>query len=445
MKNIDHLLKKETDLETKYKEFLESIKILEKAQGNKSYIGMINEMIPVIEKNVNTFECQKQFLQEELQEYVNIYHNFVAEVMKYQVGLIGDPKDCYIVKQILDYSKVHCCAESSEPFKDDEDFDYIIVCSAIDQEKLAHYKRADIIRYDILRFFAYQISPESAYLDLNLRQKIENGCEGAITGLSYEHRGINYEKLNRPLACLAAPSQDLFLDYHNFMWFYDEVAVKRGRPVKYCVIGMDFYHLWYDMSLSSETELRMLIFYRRIQRIHHFHKMDNWLLKYKEDLKVCKELMVNNYMDVDYQNSFHPELVQWDRTEEYEITDSVYKRDREEVKKVFDKPYPMTFKENMGILERFMKFLYLHNIKVLVYIPPFPDIFNEFTSVEMRETTLKVLTQMKEKFGFELLDLSNDERFTDHYFADWCHLNCKGADLATGLLNNYMEKNLGGV
>lgn len=236
MKNIDHLLKKETDLETKYKEFLESIKILEKAQGNKSYIGMINEMIPVIEKNVNTFECQKQFLQEELQEYVNIYHNFVAEVMKYQVGLIGDPKDCYIVKQILDYSKVHCCAESSEPFKDDEDFDYIIVCSAIDQEKLAHYKRADIIRYDILRFFAYQISPESAYLDLNLRQKIENGCEGAITGLSYEQRGINYEKLNRPLACLAAPSQDLFLDYHNFMWFYDEVAVKRGRPVKYCVI-----------------------------------------------------------------------------------------------------------------------------------------------------------------------------------------------------------------
>jgi len=52
----------------------------------------------------------------------------------------------------------------------------------------------------------------------------------------------------------------------------------------------------------------------------------------------------------------------------------------------------MTFKENMGILERFMKFLYLHNIKVLVYIPPFPDIFNEFTSIEMRETTLKVLT-----------------------------------------------------
>lgn len=56
MKNIDHLLKKETDLKTKYQEFLESIKILEKAQGYKSYTGMINEMIPVIEKNINTFE-----------------------------------------------------------------------------------------------------------------------------------------------------------------------------------------------------------------------------------------------------------------------------------------------------------------------------------------------------------------------------------------------------
>lgn len=179
--------------------------------------------------------------------------------------------------------------------------------------------------------------------------------------------------------------------------------------------------------------------------MHHFHKMDGWLLKYIEDLKICKELMIDHYMDVDYQNSFHPEFVQWDRTEEYQVTDSVYARDREEVRKVFDKPYPMTFKENMGILERFLKFLYLHNIKVLVYIPPFPDIFNEFTSAEMRETTLKVLSQLEEKFGLDLLDLSNDERFTDHYFADWCHLNCKGADMATDLLNDYMEKIWGGV
>ena len=128
MKNIDHLLKKETDLKTKYQGLLESIKILEKVQGNKSYTGMIDEMISVIEKNINTFESQKLFLQEELQEYINLYRNFATEIMKYQVGLIGDPKDCCVVRQILDYSKVHCCGESNEPFKDDEDYDYIIIC-----------------------------------------------------------------------------------------------------------------------------------------------------------------------------------------------------------------------------------------------------------------------------------------------------------------------------
>lgn len=276
-------------------------------------------------------------------------------------------------------------------------------------------------------------------MDLDLRQKIEKDCEGAITGLSYEQRGINYKKLNRPLACLAAPSQDLFLDYHNFMWFYDQVAVKRKKSVKYCIIGMDFYRFWYDMSLSP-NEVKMAFFYKRTKRMHHFHKMDGMLLKYIEGLQICKELMIDNYMDIDYKSSFHPESVQWDRVEEYKVTESVYARDREKVRKVFDKKYPLTLEENMGILERFLKFLNLHDIKVLVYIPPFPDIFNEFTPAEMRETTLKILDQYKGRFHYDILDLSNDARFTNDYFADWCHLNYKGADLATDQLNDYMKK-----
>ena len=47
--------------------------------------------------------------------------------------------------------------------------------------------------------------------------------------------------------------------------------------------------------------------------------------------------MIDNYMDIDYKSSFHPESVQWDRVEEYKVTESVYIRDREEVRKVFDK------------------------------------------------------------------------------------------------------------
>ena len=39
-----------------------------------------------------------------------------------------------------------------------------------------------------------------------------------------------------------------------------------------------------------------------------------------------------------------------------------------------------------------------------------------------------------------MLNLSENDIFSDEYFSDWCHLNSYGADLATELLNKYMGK-----
>lgn len=188
-----------------------------------------------------------------------------------------------------------------------KDNDYIIVCSNIGEE-ISKLKKGKIIRYDFLRLCAYHISPESAYLDIKLRKKIDiGGIQGVITGLSYEQRGLNFERLEKNFICLATPSQDLFLDYQNFLWLYNEVLIKRQEKIEYCIIGMDFYRLWYDLSLSSGKR-RMLCFYKRLKTTHHFHEVDNWLLRYEEDLKCCEELLIENYMDEDFNNNFCPEL-----------------------------------------------------------------------------------------------------------------------------------------
>lgn len=128
--------------------------------------------------------------------------------------------------------------------------------------------------------------------------------------------------------------------------------------------------------------------------------------------------------------------------ENYKIYDdqrNICERQRKS-KKVFNKPYPITFKENTNILERYLKFLISHNIRTLIYIPPFPKIFNDFTPKDMKQTTYSVLTELQHKFHFDLLDLSTDTRFTDEHFADWSHLNVFGADLATDILNEHMDK-----
>ena len=165
------------------------------------------------------------------------------------------------------------------------------------------------------------------------------------------------------------------------------------------------------------------------------------VLNYFENKKICDELMVDNYMEIDYQNNFHPELYyEKDDRRQYQPSDEQYLRDAEEVNKVFNKPYPQTFAENSEILERYLKFLYLHNIKTLIYIPPFPRIFNRFTSEEMKQKTLSKLTDLKEKYEFNILNLSEEEVFTNEYFSDWSHLNSVGADLATKYINEYMQR-----
>lgn len=242
-----------------------------------------------------------------------------------------------------------------------------------------------------MRFCHFGIIPECADLDLKLKQKLKSGIEGAVTGLSYKQRGINFDKLKRNLVCLATPTQDLYLDFKNFLWLYDEVVNRRNGKLKYCVIGMDFYHFWYDLS-KSDRKIRMLFFYKRLKCVHHFHDRDSYLIRSLEDLRVCRELMIEDYMDIDYKNSVHPEKYYGEINDEYNMTEDVFKKDSEEVKRIFNKPYPLTFQENAGILESFLN---VHNIHVLVYIPPFPRIFNQFTPENVKNTTLDVLAGLK--------------------------------------------------
>lgn len=440
MKKYKMLLQDDISMKEKYGLLLSTIQILRKVESQYSYQEMLDHLIPVLEKNIATFEKSGNFLSTELTEYVTKLELFLNEFLKYQVWLFGSVEDCKIVKQILNYEKVHVLGEThGEGIALLDAYDYVIVCGQIDENQLTKIQSDKIVRYDFLRFCHYGISPECAYLELKLKQKLKSGVEGAVTGLSYEQRGIKFDKLKRNLVCLATPSQDLYLDYKNFLWLYDEVVNRKNGILKYCVIGMDFYRLWYDLSKSDSKKIRMLFFYKRLKCIHHFHDWDSHLVRSLEDLQVCSELMVEDYMDIDYINSFHPERYYGDINDEYNMTEDVFKKDSEEVRRVFDKPYPLTFQENVGILESFLKFLNLHNIHALVYVPPFPRIFNQFTPENMKKTTLDVLAELKEKYEFELLDLSGHELFEDKYFADWSHLNSMGAERVTEILNDYMD------
>ncbi len=442
---IDNLLEEDTPIELKYETLLRSIKVLQLDEQQNGFETLLNELILLIEKNIDSFEREKKFLPDVMKKYVQKYKSYWNEYMKYQLLLVGSEEDRRAVKQILNYERIHLAGEKEKFPEEDNGLDFIMVCSDVTIDISGQFHQAKIIRYDFIRWCAYKFSPESAFLDLRLRQKMDGTVSGAVTGLSYQQRGINYNKIKNNIVCLASPTQDLYLDYHNFLWFYNEVVNKRNGKIKYCIIGMDFYRLWYDLSLSPQNKIRMLCHYKKIKCIHHFHEMDHAILQYEEDLKLCKELLVENYMDIDYCRNFQPELYyEKENKVKYNPTNEEEKQDQEKVKQIFNKPYPLTFSENVGILEKYLKFLLMKDIKILIYIPPFPKIFNELTPGDMKQTTLELLLTLKEKFGFDLLDLSEAKEFTNNHFADWSHLNSAGADLATDFINNFMEKIWGG-
>lgn len=99
-----------------------------------------------------------------------------------------------------------------------------------------------------------------------------------------------------------------------------------------------------------------------------------------------------------------------------------------------------TFIENKGILEAFLTYLKMNNIKALLYFPPFPDIFKRNIDSIMQKRTHNVINEFQKKYNFDILDLTYDKGFSDELFCDWSHLNAEGANLATEKINCYMDK-----
>lgn len=88
MKCIKKLLQEEITLEEKYNSFLETIKFLRQVEGYSGYRKIINEMLPTIERNVETFE-KKKILQNDVQEYVQKYDLFFEGIPKISSMLSG--------------------------------------------------------------------------------------------------------------------------------------------------------------------------------------------------------------------------------------------------------------------------------------------------------------------------------------------------------------------
>lgn len=108
MKNItEQLLSESVSADEKQEIFLSMIKHIGSVGADLSYVGMIQNLLLVMQKNIKTFEEKRIFGEKDLKEYVQKYKEFQKENLKYQVWLKGSLKDCAEVEAVLKYDRVH--------------------------------------------------------------------------------------------------------------------------------------------------------------------------------------------------------------------------------------------------------------------------------------------------------------------------------------------------
>ena len=114
------------------------------------------------------------------------------------------------VEKLLDVSQVHLLGTVKQISDGQKESDYIIVCSQYENIAGMHwFGQVRLLRFDLFRLMN-EISPEATYQQIKNKKEVTTAA-GVVCGMSYEQKGICYERLARDIMCLLGPSQDRYI------------------------------------------------------------------------------------------------------------------------------------------------------------------------------------------------------------------------------------------
>ncbi len=313
-----------------------------------------------------------------------------------------------------------------------KDYDYIIDCEG---GKYDHDPRCiDLI--NCLTITCMRLSPEYYILRKKALYDMKTGgVNGIITGISSIQRGIIVEDLKYKTVLCAAPGQDLYYDFYSLA----DAIEREGKSLRYVIMGIVPYSFRYDLSLSSQS-LRTLIYYHEFKDCHHAAFKDDDIKRMERGEALMDACCYSAWRDVFYDHLFdvddrrvRTEFV-YDELNDIEKNDSI-----ERMRKLGNKPYPETLKENKLIFESYLKLCKKAGLRVIILVPPFCAFFREYFPREYVEEMRDIIRNAQIEMGVEVMDLYDDPDFDhDDLYADVDHLNVKGAIRVTDRINSLL-------
>lgn len=256
-----------------------------------------------------------------------------------------------------------------------------------------------------------------------------------IFGSSHTYRGLNPSLMSLKGYNLANFSQSLYYDKELFFR-----ALSSKTNLKYIVIPISYSTLWGDLHESKEA-----------WREYHYYKFMGIRAPKLDTLNLAANSYVALYSLGKVQNYFFRgfKVNLTDDMNEYgwagrksragdvnAITEETGR------KRVVYHSYNMKtsqgaryFKINSQILEDMVAKARKEGIEVVLISTPLYKTYREAMDKEIYKKNQQVIQQIKSKYGAKFYDYSADSRFTIEDFYDHDHLNSKGAEKFSYILD----------
>lgn len=310
-------------------------------------------------------------------------------------------------------------------------YDYIIIGSQYNESiynQLLDMKVSKNKIFQFYKFFDMIYNPIKSCIDnyINSFEEVET----IITGISYARAGIIENELIRKAHNFTMYSQDLFYDYKIAKFILNRY---KNNKMKYAIIGLCYYSFQYDMSLSSMKN-RVILYYNILQDKHNYKDLS--IEEFNEEYNISKGICDNilkKYENGSYKFSWsNPSLIECS-------TEEIIMNGKNQAQRDCNKDYPETVRENIQIFKDYLNLLKDHDIKPIVIVFPASKYYTENFSKRIEDEFHAILNKVKKEYDFQYIDYFRSDLFNDDEFSDVSHLNPKGAEKFTKMLNKEIK------
>lgn len=426
--------------------FLDNNKV--RYQSFNTYIKLLEELVMFIkwcnsnkysEDEVNLHVnnialCMEEFLYELKGKY---RYNFIFKIDD-RLDFLDGFKDYnnmnnnYIGNKI--FNIVICYEKDIEKYKSEEKYNYVISYEYISKHLFETFTEK------------YYLNYQSYFLKNSIDRSKKSDIESISVGLSYGMFGIDERVLKENCKNLCLSSQDLFYSY-----MISKDIIEDNLSVKKCYICLGYYSLYFDLSKSVNERSKIENVYYPIT--HEKHNYVECKSKDIFDLSFIEDCVLRCIIkSIDLQMHFYRIIYkcgnevyfnEFNNRKSNILPDGVefrninlntnieYGKIRANQHNQLIKYYK-TRKENIEILESFIKYLNSKSILTNIIILPCTKYYTNYIDENFQVDLYNVLDCIKKKgFKFKVLDLSYDSEFDDNDFIDYDHLSELGAIKAT--------------